>query len=147
MSTRHGFYGHKLYKLWVTIKTRCYNNKTPYWKNYGGRGIELCPAWHEPKKFIRWALNNGWQEGLEIDRRNNDGGYSPDNCRFVSRIVNQSNKRNTRCVVFKGKRMLYKEVFSLYAHNDLRWGTFLTWLKKKWDLERALFQAPQVQKH
>ena len=93
----HGLSGHPIYRVWSTIKTRCYNNNYAQFRYYGGRGINICDEWFDtPKEFIKWAKNNGWQKGLSIDRINNDGNYEPSNCRFVTNYVNQKNKRSNR---------------------------------------------------
>lgn len=68
------------------------------WCRYGGRGIKICPEWDHPKghvAFISWALANGWAEGLQIDRADNNGGYSPENCRFVTLKENLKNREMT----------------------------------------------------
>lgn len=64
---------------------------------YAKRGITVCDEWrHSYKPFERWALTNGWKKGLQLDRINNNKGYSPDNCRFVTRTQNMRNRRNCR---------------------------------------------------
>lgn len=68
----------KLYRLWESIKARCYNSKRKDYPNYGGRGITVCKEWFCFDVFKNWALENGYNPGLEIDRINNDGIYCPD---------------------------------------------------------------------
>ena len=75
------------------MKTRCYNPKRKEYKNYGGRGIAVCIGWLNFKPFEKWALSNGYKEGLELDRINVDEGYNPTNCRFVTHSENNLNKR------------------------------------------------------
>jgi hypothetical protein len=90
---KHGLYYHPLYAVWNTMKSRCRcptNNKYDY---YGGRGIALCDEWNNPEPFIEWALANGWERGLQIDREDNNGNYEPGNCRFVTSKVNSNNRR------------------------------------------------------
>lgn len=86
----------KLYRLWESIKARCYNSKRKDYPNYGGRGITVCKEWFCFDVFKNWALENGYNPGLEIDRINNDGIYCPDNCRFVTHSENNRNKRIRR---------------------------------------------------
>lgn len=77
---------------------RCYSEKSKDYMNYGGRGIKVCDEWRgkgSSKKFIEWSMINGYMKGLEIDRIDNDGDYSPQNCRYVTRKDNQRNKRMT----------------------------------------------------
>ncbi len=94
---KHGLWKHPLYKTWGKMKERCYNQKYKSYKNYGGRGITVCEEWkHDPKTFVEWCLAHGWQKGLLIDRRDNEGNYSPDNCRFVDAGLSARNKRLLR---------------------------------------------------
>lgn len=88
---------HKLYKVWNSMKQRCYNVKDASYASYGGRGIKMDYVWKEcPQIFILWALRNGWKTGLQIDRIDNDGDYEPDNCRFSTPRENALNRRFTR---------------------------------------------------
>lgn len=95
--TKHNLSYSKLYKVWQGMKTRCYNGKFIYYKNYGGRGISICDEWKcNFLTFYKWAINNGYQEGLTIDRTNNDGNYEPNNCRWVTRAEQNRNQRKTK---------------------------------------------------
>lgn len=90
----------RLYVVWNSMKHRCYNKKSHSFKNYGGRGISVCGEWlNNPVAFVDWALNNGYEKGLSIDRIDNDAEYSPNNCRWVSAKKQARNRRNTvpRC--------------------------------------------------
>ena len=95
----HGMSGTAVYKRWKTMISRC----KPYSidsHNYFGRGIGVCKEWLDsPEAFMLWANENGFDENLEIDRVDNDEGYSPENCRFVTRIVNANNRRCSRTPV------------------------------------------------
>ncbi len=95
-STKHGLKNHPLYKVWKKIRERCNNSNYREFHLYGGRGITVCPEWDDAKTFVEWAMFNGYEIGLEIDRRDNSRGYSPDNCRFVTGAVNSQNSRNTK---------------------------------------------------
>lgn len=92
-NTKHGLRYHPLYRIWSGIKDRCYYTKSDSYKWYGAKGIVMCDEWlHSPEVFIEWAISNGWQKGLQIDRINSDGSYSPDNCRIVPASKNHQNK-------------------------------------------------------
>lgn len=96
----------KLYSVWSSIKYRCLNNKSKAFPNYGGRGISICKEWlHNMPAFYKWAISNGYKEGLHIDRKDNDGNYDPSNCRWVTLAENNRNKRNTVFVNYKGEKV------------------------------------------
>lgn len=84
---------HPLYRVWYDMKRRCSNPAYHSYHRYGGRGIVVCREWAESyAAFFHWAVANGWKKGLQIDRRDNDGHYGPDNCRFVDKQTNLRNR-------------------------------------------------------
>lgn len=93
----HGLSSHPLFTVWKRMIDRCYNKKHKGYKYYGQRGITICKQWlNNPKVFVDWSIKNGWQKGLQIDRKNNDKGYKPSNCRFVTPYENLMNRRCTK---------------------------------------------------
>ena len=93
--TKHGMCDSEMYKRWCGMKTRCYDTKDKGYERYGGRGILICDDWvNDFEAFNSWSINNGGHDGkrLQIDRIDNDKGYSPDNCRYVTNAVNARNK-------------------------------------------------------
>lgn len=96
---KHGRYKERLYQVWASIKTRCYNTHDPNFKLYGSRGISMCDEWrHDYAAFRDWAMANGYDPDAPrgqctIDRIDNDGNYEPSNCRWVSMAVQAQNKR------------------------------------------------------
>lgn len=86
----------RLYSIYGGMKARCNNEGNPSYGDYGGRGIKVCKEWLDDfMNFYNWAINNGYSDDLSIDRINNDGGYSPDNCRWATAIEHVNNRRNT----------------------------------------------------
>lgn len=90
----HGLSSHPLRGVYSDMKQRCYNPKHKVYINYGGRGITICDIWRKSLvSFYTWALANGYEEGLSIDRIDNDGNYEPINCRWTTRCVQSRNTR------------------------------------------------------
>lgn len=89
----HGMSGSSLYNVWLSMKGRCTTPSYTRFENYGGRGIVFCDEWLTFEPFRDWALANGYQKGLQIDRADNNGNYCPENCRFVTSTVNANNTR------------------------------------------------------
>jgi hypothetical protein len=82
----------RLYRIWASIRCRTRNMNNPY---YGGRGIKVCPEWDDFLAFRAWALSHGYRSVLSIDRKDNDQGYSPGNCRWAT-AKQQANNRGKR---------------------------------------------------
>lgn len=99
----------KLARVWGGMHERCYGVTHRYYKDYGGRGIRICQEWMKYEPFLEWSLANGYRLGLTIDRIDNDGDYSPDNCRWVTRTVNANNTRKNRFVSAFGDRKTLSE--------------------------------------
>lgn len=118
------------------IKERCYNPNSKSYHRYGGRGIKMCDQWlNDYQSFEDWCLANGFQEGLAIDRINNDGDYSPDNCRFVTLKENNQKRCTTTYYTING---ITKNLQQWCDEFEIKRGTVLTRLKCGWTIEDAL---------
>lgn len=102
--TIHGLENHPIYVAWKDMKRRCYNENYRFYHRYGGRGIEVCQEWKDsPKAFFDWSINNGWKNGLTIDRENNDGNYEPNNCRWITIQKQQRNRGDNVLITYNGE--------------------------------------------
>ena len=126
----------RLYNIWRGIKERCYRPKHLRFDKYGGRGIHICDEWKNSfENFKIWAINNGYDESLTIERIDVDGNYEPNNCRWATNKEQQNNKRNNRRITWNGV------IKTLAEWSDVV-GIKKTTLKERlnagWDVEKAL---------
>ena len=125
---KHGMTNTKLYGVWSTMISRCENyNRTKY-NSYGGRGITVCDEWHDSCVFLEWALLNGYQPGLQIDRIDNNKGYCPGNCRFVTPTENSRNRRNTKLLTINNETKCVAEVCENISVSQF---TIYWWLRTR----------------
>lgn len=120
------------------MHNRCSNPHNSNYYRYGGRGIRVCDEWSEYGPFRAWSIANGYADGLTIDRINNDGPYSPDNCRWATWEVQRSNtRRNVKLQAFGEIKTMAEWVQDprcLVQYSTLR----VRIVRHKWDTERAI---------
>lgn len=136
---KHGHYESRLYTIYTNMKTRCYNCNASEFYVYGGKGVRICEEWLGEKgfeNFYNWALANGYDKTLSIDRVDNDKGYSPDNCRWATRTQQARNKTNNRKLYYKGKMYCLSEALLLSKVKTKE--TITRRLKKGWTVEQAI---------
>lgn len=99
--TKHGMEGEPTYRSWRSMKTRCTNKNTPYFHNYGGRGITYCESW---EKFENFLADMGVRpDGSWLERKNNDLGYSKENCVWATPKSQGRNRRTNRKITINGE--------------------------------------------
>ena len=134
---RHGLSKTPLYNSWRDMKIRCYNENSPSYVNYGGRGIKVCEEWlNDFMTFYKWAMANGYKKGLSIDRIDVNGNYEPNNCRWVSMKVQQNNRRNNHYITYRGETHTLMEWSEITGINYDCLKTRINTLK--WSIEKAL---------
>lgn len=133
---RHGMAGSSLYLVYNDIKTRCFNHKSTNYRHYGGRGITMCGEWRSDFMiFYEWALESGYAKGLTIDRINNDGGYEPNNCRWVTMKEQCRNRRSSLIIEYKGVKKTASEWVEEYGVPRK---IFDNRRRRGWNIERCL---------
>lgn len=135
LNKKHGQAGTRLHHIWIGMKQRCSNPKHKSYADYGGRGIKVCAEWEDFKNFYGWAINNGYQDGLEIDRIDNNEDYRPDNCRWVTRKVNSRNRRSNALFRYKGKTMTMIELAEIAGISKR---AMQHRIKRGWSIKRAV---------
>ena len=137
----HGQRNTRLYRIWANMKTRCYNTRDPHYKNWGARGIEVCEEWRDDFTTFRdWAKSNGYTDDLTLDRINNDGNYTPGNCRWATHAEQRENKqRPLKRIEFGGESLTISE---WTKRRGLGKETIRERLKKGWTEEEALNGRP-----
>ncbi len=138
-SVLHGESHTKLYGVWMAMKSRCRRTKGRI--DYVEKGITVCSEWiRNFPVFKKWALANGYRSGLQIDRRDNDGNYSPKNCRFVTPSENMSNRSVNRMLTIRGKRKTCQQ-WAKDRSSAVCPGTFWLRIHRGWPPEQA-FTVP-----
>lgn len=114
-TTPHELRGTKIYTTFTSMLQRVYDKNKDNYKWYGGRGIKVCNEWYNDfMAFYRWSMENGYKEGLTIDRIDTDGDYCPDNCRWVTRAEQASNRRSNIIVEYNGETMTLMQLIKKY---------------------------------
>ena len=122
--------------VWYGMKYRCTCPKSRSYKDYGGRGITVCSEWLDnDKAFIEWAFLNGYKPGLTLDRIDNSKGYSPENCRWTTRSVQQNNTRKNRSITLCGETHNYSEWARILGISKAAFGRRLN---SGWNEDRIL---------
>lgn len=132
--TKHGLFGTPEWLAWKNMHDRCLKSKHPSFARYGGRGITVDPRWSCPEQFVA-DMGLRPSPAHSVDRIDNDGPYSPENCRWATRGEQASNRRNNRLLVWEGKT---KTLSALAAEHGISVQALNYRLRAGWPLKRAL---------
>ncbi len=140
MVSTHNMSQTRIYRIWIKMKERCYNQNHKFYKNYGGRGIRICEEWLNKKNgFINlynWAIENGYEENLTIERIDVNGNYEPNNCAWITMKEQARNKRNTIILNFNNEEKTLIEWAEITGINK---GVILKRINSlNWSIEKAL---------
>lgn len=126
----------RLWSIWNGMKRRCLRPNEPRYKDYGGRGITLAQEWLNFDNFAEWALSHGYTDELTIERIDVDGNYCPENCKWITRLEQCKNKRDTLWVMYHGKKVRLQDLAetAVVSYDTVHDRIY----KRGWDIERAL---------
>ena len=133
---KHGFARkERLYNIWKGMRQRCNDINSKDYPVYGGRGIKVCDEWDDYLVFRSWALANGYNDTLSIDRINSDGCYEPLNCRWETMLVQNNNKTNNSIISYNGEYHTIAEWSRIIGISPI---TFKTRLSRGWGVSRII---------
>ena len=104
------FYKEPWYNSYRCMKSRCYREKDPSYKYYGGRGIEVCDEWMDIENFEKWVKDHPYFEGATLDRIDSNGNYEPNNCRWATMFEQDKNRRNSILIEYEGELLNFTEL-------------------------------------
>ncbi len=130
----------KLYSIWSAMKQRCYNIKCMSYENYGGRGITVCAEWQDDfQAFYNWAIANGYNDNLTIERIDNNGNYEPSNCCWTDRQKQSRNRRSNISVKYNNQTICLQEAAELSGISI----NILRYRYRNGDRGERLFRSPE----
>lgn len=138
----HGMSNSRLYRIWNAMKERCQCTTNAQYNDYGGRGIIVCAEWRDSfETFYDWAISNGYAEHLTIDRIDTNGNYCPDNCRWATPEMQNSNKRNNHILTYNGKTQTIQR---WSKETGIPFTTLLYRVNNGWTVKAALTLLPSA---
>lgn len=119
INTIHGKSHSRLFSIWSNMISRCENENIKVYQYYGKRGISVCKEWRNDfREFYKWANAHGYKDDLTLDRIDNDKGYAPDNCRWVTMKSQANNTRRNRLITYNGETKTLKQWADIMGCNE-----------------------------
>lgn len=136
--SKHNLTGTRIYRIWNSMKQRCYYKNGRNYKNYGAKGITVYKEWkNDFLNFYNWSINNGYKDNLTIDRINVNGNYEPNNCRWVSMKEQENNRTNNRIYIYGNKKYTISQLSNKIniPYNTLLWRINNNWSENELSLK------------
>ena len=124
----------RLFGIWMRMRQRCRDANSWDYKNYGGRGISVCDAWADFPAFHEWSMQNGYDDKKSIERIDNNGSYSPENCKWIPVSEQARNTRRTRNIIHNGS----KKTLQQWSDSTGMSPSLITYRIKRWGVDKAL---------
>ena len=132
---KHGMAGTRLYRAWTNMRNRCNRKADKEYKHYGGRGIKVCEEWQNDfETFKEWALSNGYDDTLTLDRIDTNGNYEPNNCRWVTRKEQNNNMTSNVVLTVTHNLTEWSEI------TGISYSTLQGRIRRGWKTDDVLFK-------
>lgn len=126
----------RLYHIWYSMLSRCYNKNCKEYVLYGARGIVVCDEWkNDYIVFKKWSMEHGYKDYLTIDRINNNGNYEPLNCSWATMKEQCRNRRNNHILIYKNEKKTIAEWSEL---TNISYSNIIARLNRGWSVEKTL---------
>ncbi|MEK4841436.1 hypothetical protein [Bacillus sp. FSL L8-0152] len=141
---KHGLTGTRFYNIYMHMKMLCYNKKCKSYPNYGGRGISVCDEWkNDSSNFVKDMYENYLkhvekygEENTTLERVDVNGDYTPENCIWATRKIQNNNNRKVKKYEYKGEVLTITQICELEGRKDAQFIYRRVW--EGWDLYKAL---------
>ena len=133
---KHGMYGTRIYTIWADMKKRCLDKRDRAYKHYGARGISIYKEWYVFENFYEWAKSSGYEDNLTLDRKDVNGDYTPNNCKWSTWKEQQNNRRSSHMITFNGETKTISQWSNI---TGIPYNTLIARINiLHWDIEKAL---------
>lgn len=140
-NSTHGLSHSRIWNIWNCMIERCEQKKNKSYKNYGAKGICVCDEWHKFENFVAWAMTNGYDENLTIDRIDSTKNYCPENCRWADRKTQNNNTSRNHLITFNGET---KTMAQWSEETGISYAALKCRINRRgWSIERALTTSVQ----
>lgn len=140
-SENHPYMNTRLYSIWCGIRRRCYSQKSHAYKWYGAKGVRMCKEWEQRfLNFYEWAIANGYSDNLSIERIDSAKNYEPSNCKWIPLSQQNSNKRISRYIEYRGEKMSIKYASEKFG---IPYVTIIGRLNKGWSGNEVIEKSAQ----
>ena len=131
----------RIRNIWSNMLRRCYNPNSSSYKWYGGKGITVCDEWRHCKAFREWALSSGYKPGLSIERIDNEKGYSPENCKWISLSEQGKNRSNNHFITINGETKILSDWARYF---DVKKSALSNRIRRGWNEMDAVLMNRQI---
>lgn len=135
---KHGDSQTRLYFIWKSMRQRCSNPNNSRYLVYGAKGISVCKEWNKFENFKNWAMSNGYEETLTLDRRDNNKNYEPNNCRWATQKEQQRNRTNNVKYEYHGKYLSLADIAEI---SGVPYKKLWARINRGWSIEKATLKG------